>query len=113
MKDDRLLPVMWNLPCAPESILQLIKCFCIKNRCLPPWQCASLNLSVQKCVIATAMTVIATMLAMMLNKTTLKHAVTLTLIIHSQLIITFEIIIQYAVFVLSHGNLFKMIYSSS
>ena len=41
---DRLLPVMCDLPCAPESILQLIKCSCIKNRCLPPCKCASLNL---------------------------------------------------------------------
>ena len=44
MEDDRLLPVMCDLPCAPESILQLIKCSCIKNRCLPPCKCASLNL---------------------------------------------------------------------
>ena len=51
-------------------------------------------------------TVIVTMLAMMLNKTTLK-AMKLTLIIHSQLTITFEIITQFVVFVLSHMAIYS------
>ena len=44
MKDDRLLSVMCDLSCAPDSVLQLIKCSCIKNRCLPLCKNVSLKL---------------------------------------------------------------------
>lgn len=39
-----LTPVMCEEPCAPESLLKLVKCSCVKNRCSPPCKCLANNL---------------------------------------------------------------------
>ena len=44
MQDNRLVPVMCDLPCAPDFIIQLVRCSCTKNRCVPPCKCASVQL---------------------------------------------------------------------
>lgn len=44
LKDEQLIPVMCETPCAPDIILQLIKCSCTKNRCSPPCKCFSTGL---------------------------------------------------------------------
>ena len=33
LEDDKWVPVMTSLPPAPEAIIQLVKCGCIKTRC--------------------------------------------------------------------------------
>ena len=35
LEDDKWVPVMTSLPPAPEAIIQLVKCGCIKTRCSP------------------------------------------------------------------------------
>lgn len=44
MEDGQLVPVMCELPCAPTSILQLIKCSCTKSRCNTACKCRANNL---------------------------------------------------------------------
>ena len=39
-----LVPVMCDLPCAPETLLQLIKCSCTKSRCSHLCKCFANNL---------------------------------------------------------------------
>lgn len=39
-----LAPVMCEEPCAPEALLKLIKCSCMKNRCSPPCKCLANNM---------------------------------------------------------------------
>jgi len=34
-------PVMCDLPCAPEEVVNVIKCSCRKGRCAPPCKCAT------------------------------------------------------------------------
>lgn len=43
-KNDHYAPVMCMLPCAPETVLQLIRCSCVKRKCAPPCKCLSHNL---------------------------------------------------------------------
>ena len=40
----QIVPVLWDLPCAPDFIIQLVRCSSIKNRCVPPCRCASVQL---------------------------------------------------------------------
>jgi hypothetical protein len=46
LKEDsnQYAPVMCLLPCAPETVLQLIRCSCVKRKCAPPCKCHSHNL---------------------------------------------------------------------
>jgi len=44
VEDDQLRPVTCEIPCAPSSLLELIKCSCIKNRCAPPCKCLTNNM---------------------------------------------------------------------
>jgi len=39
IEDGLLIPVMCDLPCAPESILILVKCSCSKSRCTASCKC--------------------------------------------------------------------------
>lgn len=39
-----LSPIICDKPCAPDSLLHLVKCSCQKNRCVPPCKCATYNL---------------------------------------------------------------------
>jgi hypothetical protein len=41
MENGQLTPVLCELPCAPESILKLIKCSCVKSRCSTLCKCRS------------------------------------------------------------------------
>ena len=41
MTDGKYEPVICDLPCAPEDILNLVKCNCKTGRCAPPCKCAS------------------------------------------------------------------------
>ena len=34
-------PVMCDLPCAPEEVVNVIKWSCRKGRCVPPYKCAT------------------------------------------------------------------------
>lgn len=44
LEEGVLTPVMCEEPCAPESLLQLIRCSCLKNRCSPPCKCLANNM---------------------------------------------------------------------
>ena len=44
MEDGRLSPVMNESLCAPEALLQLVKCACLKNICAASCKCRSNNL---------------------------------------------------------------------
>jgi len=44
MENGKLTPVLCELPCVPESILKLIKCSCVKNRCSAPCKCGASEL---------------------------------------------------------------------
>lgn len=44
LKNDHYAPVMCMLPCAPETVLQLIRCSCVKRKCAPPCKCLSHDL---------------------------------------------------------------------
>ncbi|KAG5888032.1 hypothetical protein JTB14_027826 [Gonioctena quinquepunctata] len=39
LENEHIVPVLCTMPCAPESILQLVRCSCVKNRCSPPCKC--------------------------------------------------------------------------
>jgi hypothetical protein len=39
MENGHLTPVLCDLPCAPDSVLKLIKCSCTKSRCSAPCKC--------------------------------------------------------------------------
>ena len=43
MQDNKLVPVMCDLPCAPDFIIQPVRCSCIKNRCVPPCKCVCVS----------------------------------------------------------------------
>ena len=36
-------PILCEIPCAPYEVLHLIRCSCVKSRCVPPCNCASQN----------------------------------------------------------------------
>ena len=44
IEDGQIVPVLCEMPCAPDSILQLIRCSCVKNRCSAPCKCLANNL---------------------------------------------------------------------
>ena len=44
IEDGQLVPVKCEIPCATESLLDLIKCSCVKSRCRPPCRCLSSNI---------------------------------------------------------------------
>ncbi|KAG5881634.1 hypothetical protein JTB14_033421 [Gonioctena quinquepunctata] len=39
LEEGVLTPILCEEPCAPESLLKLIKCSCVKNRSSPPCKC--------------------------------------------------------------------------
>ena len=44
VEDDQLRPVTCEIPCAPSSLLEVIKCSCMKNRYAPPCKCLTNNI---------------------------------------------------------------------
>ena len=44
MENKTYEPVLCDLPCAPEEVLDLVKCSCKSGRCVPPCKCASVHL---------------------------------------------------------------------
>jgi len=48
MENRQHTPVLCELPCAPESILKLINCSCVKNRWSAPCKCRASKLSCTK-----------------------------------------------------------------
>ena len=44
IEDGQLVPVKCEISCAPESLLELVKCSCVKSKCRPPCRCLSNNI---------------------------------------------------------------------